>query len=159
MATSELFAPRTPTSLFLFINTNERAANRKHNDESRMLVRRHVMSTFYRKKNASQGEEGELSKHAKPSQAGGQINKFRLESYPQRQKGRQGKEKPGNAPKIYKRKSLEIATGILDSLGASMDPFSVAALPWDSHIQSLVRYCRSQHYVPKFNLFLITDQN
>jgi hypothetical protein len=136
-------------SPFLFISTNERAVNGKHNDESRMLVRSHVMSTFYQKKNSRQDEDKDRLTEVKGSHVGGKTSKFRLESYPQRRKSRRRKDKSSNPSTARKKGSSEMPVVIPQSLlgSGNIDPFGVAALPWDNHMQILVQHCRSP--VPK----------
>jgi hypothetical protein len=137
-----LEAPQPKSLPFLFINTTKKSAGGKQNVESRMLVRSHVMSTFYRKKSSPQIQDGRAQRGV---DSGGQTSKFKLESYPQRRKGRR-KEKAGKSPRTFKRESADMAISIAPRrLGSGpIDPFEAAVLPWDSRIQCLVKHCMSQ---------------
>ena len=134
---SQQLHPRAPHHSYS-INADEK--NGKHKAESRILVRSHVMSTFYRKRNSSQSHE-ETS--PRDIVIGGLTSKFRMETYPHRRKPRLRKDKPGTGSRTFKNESLNITISIPKDLYGSkpLDPFAAAALPWDSNMQNLVHHC------------------
>lgn len=140
-----LETPEPISSPFIFITTNEKTG--KAHADSRMLVRSHVMSSFYRKKNLLQSQ---AETPPRDIESAGQTSKFKLESYPKGRKTRRRKEKTGNAAQIFKKEGPDTALSVPRDLPGSgpLDPFAVAALPWDSNMQYLVQHCRSHSQLP-----------
>jgi hypothetical protein len=144
----ELETPNSKRSPFLFINATENVANGKHDMESRTLVRSHVMTTFYRRRKAPKGQDKTSSRHV---ENGGKMSKFKLETYPQRQKRRRRKDKASDTKQKCKQQSPDITISIPQNLpsSGSIDPFAAAVLPWDSQMQNLVRHCQSSASPPE----------
>ena len=148
--------PPPSSSPFLFINTHDK--NGKQKAESRMLVRSHVMSSFYRKKSSPQ-----IQKETSPRdvETGGQTSRFRLGTYPQKRKSKQRKDRLHIDSQIVKEESPEIVLKLPKNFHGSgpWDPFAAAALPWDRNLQSLVYHCTPQR--SPFNIselcVLLTD--
>jgi hypothetical protein len=127
------------SSSFIFITTNEKTG--KAHAESRMLVRSHVMSSYYRLKKLSQSQS---ESPPRDIESAGHVGKFKLESYPQGRKPRRRKEKAGKATPILNKEKPSAPSSVPRNLpgSAPLDPFAVAALPWDSHMQFFVQHCR-----------------
>jgi hypothetical protein len=83
-----------------------------------MLVRSHVMSTFYRKKSFPHSHEETPPRDV---ELGGHSSKFRFESYPQRRNTRRRREKGGNAGEKLKIENSEPTMSIpLNILGTGL---------------------------------------
>jgi hypothetical protein len=163
-------------SPYQFITTTRLPAKGRNNDKTRKLIRRHVMHTFFRRKNLLQSHVAVPSEPAKDGMLGGSTSKFKLE-----RPGSCRRSKEARA-KLRETKALEISgsselgafctspcsrepdgaltpglyTNIPQNiLGAGpMDPFATAALRLNRCMQSLLHRCASQ-VLSNWQFFLI----